>query len=175
MMRPVFLVGPRGCGKTTTGSELARVCGCQFIDTDHWLQENTQMTVADIVAAEGWPGFRARETAALEAITAPATVVATGGGIILAEYNRRIMRRDGVVFYLHTPVSVLVDRLTTFPQQGQRPALTDKPLSEEVREVLAERDSLYRETAHQVVDGSLPPGKVVQAIRDALQLMWHGH
>ena len=40
MNPPIFLVGPRGCGKTTVGLELARLCQSQFVDTDHWLQEN---------------------------------------------------------------------------------------------------------------------------------------
>ena len=38
MTQPIFLVGPRGCGKTTVGLELARVCHRQFVDTDHGLQ-----------------------------------------------------------------------------------------------------------------------------------------
>ncbi len=74
-----LLVGPRGCGKTTVGLELARLCQSQFVDTDHWLQENAGKTIADIVEDEGWESFRARETATLEAVTAPSTVIATGG------------------------------------------------------------------------------------------------
>ncbi len=122
MNPPIFLVGPRGCGKTTVGLELARLCQSQFVDTDHWLQENAGKTIADIVEDEGWESFRARETATLEAVTAPSTVIATGGGIILAPYNRQFMREKGVVIYLCAPVSTLVGRLEAFPEEGQRPA-----------------------------------------------------
>ncbi|MGG7445683.1 shikimate kinase AroL [Kosakonia oryzendophytica] len=170
MTLPIFLIGARGCGKTTVGLALALAQGCEFIDTDHWLQEEVKQSIATIVDNEGWDGFRAKETAALEAVTAPARVIATGGGIVLSEYNRRFMREKGVVIYLCAPVSVLADRLEAFPEEGQRPTLTGKPISEEVSEVLALRDALYREAAHYVVDAALPPEQVVTDIEAALQL-----
>ncbi|ESC86587.1 shikimate kinase II [Salmonella enterica subsp. enterica serovar Newport str. WA_14881] len=137
-------------------------------DTDRWLQSHVQMSVADIVEKEGWGGFRARETAALEAVSAPSTVVATGGGIILTEYNRRYMHRVGVVIYLCAPVSTLVNRLEAEPEADLRPTLTGKPLSEEVREVLEQRDALYRETAHYIIDATKTPAQVVSEIIAAL-------
>ena len=170
MNQPIFLVGPRGCGKTTVGLALARACQSQFIDTDHWLQEHAGQTIAEIVEKEGWESFRARETAALEAVTAPATVIATGGGIILAEYNRQFLREKGIVIYLCAPVSTLVGRLEAFPEESQRPTLTGKPISEEVSDVLAERDALYREAAHHVVDASVSPEQVVDSVVTALRL-----
>lgn len=170
MTLPIYLIGARGCGKTTVGQSLALAQGCQFIDTDHWLQKEAQLSIAEIVAREGWEAFRARETAALEAVTAPNCVIATGGGIILSEYNRHFMRENGVVIYLCASVAVLADRLEAFPQEGQRPTLTGKPISEEVSEVLASRDALYREAAHYVVDASLSPQRVVAEIEAVLQL-----
>ena len=103
-------------------------------------------------------------------MTAPDAVIATGGGIILAEYNRHFMREKGIVIYLCAPVAALVGRLEAFPEEGQRPALTSRPLSEEVSEVLAERDVLYREAAHHVVDASASPEEVVIQIITALRL-----
>ncbi|HDR2860885.1 TPA: shikimate kinase AroL [Enterobacter asburiae] len=170
MTQPIFLVGPRGCGKSTVGLELSRVCHSQFVDTDHWLQTHAGRSIAEIVEQEGWASFRARETATLEAVTAPSTVIATGGGIILAECNRQFMREKGIVIYLCAPVSTLVGRLEAFPEEGLRPTLTGKPISEEVSEVLAERDALYREAAHHVVDASLSPEQVVHSIVTALRL-----
>lgn len=168
MTQPLYLVGPRGCGKTTVGMALASAIHCRFVDTDQWLQSQVQMTVAEIVEREGWPGFRARETAALEAVTAPATVVATGGGIILTEYNRHFMRENGIVIYLSAPVSTLVNRLEASPEEELRPTLTGKPLSEEVQEVLEQRDMLYRETAHFIIDATCSPGQVISEIRGVL-------
>ena len=110
MTQPLFLIGPRGCGKTTVGMALADSLNRRFVDTDQWLQSQLNMTVAEIVEREEWAGFRARETAALEAVTAPSTVIATGGGIILTEFNRHFMQNNGIVVYLCAPVSVLVNR-----------------------------------------------------------------
>ena len=66
MTQLIFLVGPRGCGKTTIGHALAEARGFQFADTDHELQEHEQRSVATIVQQEGWERFRALETQALE-------------------------------------------------------------------------------------------------------------
>ncbi|MGY6030855.1 shikimate kinase AroL [Phytobacter sp. AG2a] len=170
MTLPIFLIGARGCGKTTVGHALSELQARQFVDTDHWLQEQAQMTVAELVSKEGWQGFRARETQALEAVTAPSHVVATGGGIILSEYNRKFMREQGLVIYLCAPVSVLVDRLEAYPKESQRPTLTGKPVREEVGEILAGRDALYRETAHHVVDASASLDEVLNDIRNAMRV-----
>lgn len=170
MTLPIFLIGARGCGKSTIGAELAQVRDCRFVDTDHALQELAQMTIATIVEKEGWPGFRARETAALQAVSAPATVIATGGGIILSEVNRRFMRETGVVIYLCAPVAVLAERLEAFPEEAQRPTLTGRPISQEVSEVLAQRDALYREAAHHIVNAAQSPEQVVADIQAALLL-----
>ncbi len=83
MTQPLFLIGPRGCGKTTVGMALADSLNRRFVDTDQWLQSQLNMTVAEIVEREEWAGFaRQKKTAALEAVAARSTVIATGGGII---------------------------------------------------------------------------------------------
>ncbi len=166
--QPIFLIGARGCGKTTVGQKLAEACQFDFIDTDLVLQQRAQKSIADIVAKEGWPAFRALETKTLQSVTAPRAVIATGGGIILAPVNRDFLRESGIVIYLKAPVSVLAGRLEAFPEASQRPTLTGKPISEEVREVLAQRDALYRETAHFTVDAACEPDDVVALILAAM-------
>ena len=169
MTEPIFLIGARGCGKTTVGQRLAEACQFSFIDTDLILQQRAGRTIADIVAKEGWPAFRQRETQTLQSVTAPQTVIATGGGIILAPVNRDYLRHHGIVIYLKAPVAVLAGRLEAFPEEAQRPTLTGKPISEEVREVLAQRDALYRETAHFTVDAACDPDDVVAQILAAIR------
>ena len=78
------------------------------------------------------------------------------------------MRSHGVVIYLSAPVSVLVDRLEATPEEGLRPTLTGKPLTEEVQEVLAQREVLYREAAHYIVDATHKPAQVVEDILEIL-------
>ena len=169
MTQPLFLIGPRGCGKTTVGMALADSLNRRFVDTDQWLQSQLNMTVAEIVEREEWAGFRARETAALEAVTAPSTVIATG----VPAWSRRnlivtSLSRLGIMVYLCAPVSVLVNRLQAAPEEDLRPTLTGKPLSEEVQEVLEERDALYREVAHIIIDATNEPSQVISEIRSAL-------
>lgn len=171
MIQPLFLVGARCCGKTTVGNALAQQQGMHFVDTDHWLLITTQMTVAQLVEQEGWSGFRARESQALHAVSAPATVIATGGGMVLAEANRQFMRTAGSVIYLHAPAAVLAARLQASAGQEQRPPLTGKPISEEVAEVLAVRDSLYRQVAHHVVQADQTTAQIVADISKLLPLL----
>lgn len=168
MTQTIFMVGARGAGKTTVGSALAQALGYQFIDTDLFMQQAAQMSVAEMVAQEGWLGFRRRESLALQEVTQPSALIATGGGMILAEENRRFMRQHGAVIYLRAPASVLARRLEEYPEDAQRPTLTGRPIAEEMLEVLAAREALYQETAHYVMDGTLPPLQVVEQILAAL-------
>ncbi len=161
MIATVFIVGPRASGKTTIGKALAGALGYDFVDTDRHLLESTGRTVAEIVAAEGWAGFRQRESAALRAVTRPRAVVATGGGMVLAAANRQFMREHGIVLYLAAPAAVLAARLQANPETAQRPTLTGRPIAEELAEVLAAREALYREVAHQVLDSTAEPQVVV--------------
>lgn len=170
MSLPLYLIGARGCGKTTVGQALAKASGYAFSDTDRHLQQTTQRSVADIVSAEGWEGFRQRESLSLQAVTAPATVIATGGGMVLAADNRKFMREHGRVIYLKAEASVLAARLQAYPEQDQRPTLTGRPIADEMVEVLAERDALYQQTAHYVINAMQRPENVVEDIIAMLAL-----
>ncbi len=166
-MAVIFLVGARAAGKTTVGLELARLLDCPFTDTDQHLRERLGRTVAEVVAAEGWPGFRARESTALREVAAPRgdgdMVVATGGGMVLNPENRRFMREHGTVFYLAAPAEALARRLARDPLAAQRPSLTGLDVVEEMRQVLAERRPLYEEAAHHILDATAEPASVCAA------------
>ena len=170
MSSPIYLIGARGCGKTTVGQALARALGYVFCDTDHYLQQTSGQTVSDIVSAEGWGGFRRREALALQAVTQPARVIATGGGMVLAEENRLFMREQGQVIYLNADAAVLAARLEAYPEVAQRPTLTGRPIAEEMVEVLAARHALYQQSAHHIIDAMQSPEAVVSQIVSALSL-----
>lgn len=169
-MTILYLTGPRACGKTTAGRLLARSLDAPLLDTDAMLQEDGR-SVADIVAAEGWEGFRARESAILRraaeelrASGASVGVVSTGGGMVLAEENRIFMRRTGIVIFLSAPAALLAARLERGALEAQRPSLTGQDVVAEVEQVLKERLPLYKEAQH-IVDASLPAGRVCALIR----------
>lgn len=176
-MSITFLVGPRGCGKTLTARLLEERYGCRVCDVDVLIRDATGKTVAEIVTEGGWAAFRAVETAALAKAVAEmagladgkaCAVIATGGGIILSPENRARMRREGTVVYLAAPVEALVARLAPLGNDTSRPSLTGLPLAEEIAKVLNERDPLYREAAHHVLDASRPPEEVARNLYETI-------
>ncbi len=167
----VFLVGARASGKTTIGRALARALAWTFADTDQHILRVTGWSVAEIVAREGWEGFRARESRALRDVACPPVVVATGGGMVLAEENRVFMRERGRVFYLRAPAAVLAARLEANPLRSQRPSLTGKSVAEEVEDILARREALSQDAAGYVLAAGQSPSQVVEQILGHLRDM----
>lgn len=105
-MSLIYLVGPRACGKTTLGKALSEVLDVPYCDTDHHLCQRLGMDVATMVERWGWEGFRSRESESLRLASEELEgrgVVATGGGMVLAEANRRYMREHGRVFFSVRP------------------------------------------------------------------------
>jgi shikimate kinase len=149
----VFLVGMMGAGKTTLGKALARRTGREFVDTDRLLVERTGVPVTTIFEFEGEEGFRRRETILLhEVATRSRCVVATGGGAVLAAENRSAMRESGTVVYLRARLDNLWERLR---HDATRPLLATPDPRGTLAELLEQRDPLYREAAHLVVDTGL--------------------
>lgn len=148
--RNVFLVGMMGAGKTTAGRLLARRLKRTFLDSDQEIERRCGVKVPVIFEIEGEAGFRQREAAVIAELTAREDVVlATGGGAVLAEANRRHLAARGTVIYLHAPPPALYERVR---QDRNRPLLaTGDPLAR-LHELYAVRDPLYREIADIVVD-----------------------
>jgi len=146
----IFLVGMMGAGKTSVGKVLARNLGKVFHDSDQVIEARTGVKIPIIFELEGEAGFRARESVVLEELTAlQGIVLATGGGAVLAESNRRTLRARGAVVYLRASVTDLWNRTR---HDRNRPLLhTTDPLAR-LQELHAQRDQLYRETAHLTVD-----------------------
>jgi shikimate kinase len=168
---PIFLIGPRCCGKSTVGRLLAGRTGFVLRDTDVLIGEHSGLSVEEIVLREGWKGFRARESEVLAFAAKPNSVVSTGGGMVLDARNRLLMRDAGPVFYLAAPLQCLYSRLVRNGNPGQRPSLTGAAPLEEMALVLEQREKLYRECAHYCVDASVPAAKVARAIFHILK--WH--
>ena len=146
----VFLVGMMGAGKTTVGRLLARRLELRFFDSDVEIERRCGVKVPTIFDIEGEAGFRQRETQTLAELTAlHAIVLATGGGAVVAEANRRCLAGRGTVVYLCARPEDLYERVR---QDRNRPLLaTADPLAR-LRELHAQRDPLYREVADLVVD-----------------------
>lgn len=148
----LYLVGPMGSGKTTLGKRAAKRLGLEFIDCDHEIERRTGASVTLIFDVEGEEGFRNRETDLLKELSGRSgLLVATGGGAILREQNRRLMRASGFVVWLRTSIAHQVTRLG---RDRSRPLLQTPDRERLLRELAAERNPLYTEAADLVFDSS---------------------
>lgn len=147
--RNVVLVGPMGSGKSTIGRLLAGRLGFVFRDSDTLIEERTGASIAWIFDVEGEPGFRERETAILrEMATGSGMVLATGGGAVMREENRRLLAGMGSVVYLETSVR---EQLSRTKRDRKRPLLQTPDREKVLSELLAARHPLYLEIADIVI------------------------
>lgn len=168
----IFLIGYRGTGKTTVGRLLAARLGWAFTDADDHTEATAGRTIADIFAAEGEAGFRDRESATLaELARRDRHVVSTGGGVVLRPANRELLRAGFVVWLAADPHTIWA-RLQTDPTTAaRRPKLTAAGGVEEVRQLVAAREPLYREAAAvRIPTDTLSP----EAVADAILSAWNG-
>ncbi|MGA0023704.1 MAG: shikimate kinase [Burkholderiales bacterium] len=146
----IFLVGLMGAGKTSVGRMLARRLGKVFYDSDAEIERITGVRIPVIFEIEGETGFRSREEKMIAELTAKhGIVLATGGGAVLSPVNRGLLKQRGRVIYLRAAAEDLWRRTR---RDRSRPLLqTANPLAT-LKELHAQRDPLYVETAHLVVD-----------------------
>jgi shikimate kinase len=165
--RAVFLVGMMGAGKTTVGRRLATRMGLAFVDADRELEARLGVPIPTVFELEGEAGFRRRESALIDELTRrDALVLATGGGAVIDPANRSALRERGCVVYLRAAMSDLWQRLK---RDRQRPLLQTADPRGRIEALIAEREPLYLETAHLVVEtGRQPVDLVVEAIIDRL-------
>jgi shikimate kinase len=141
----VYLIGPMGSGKTTIGQRLARKLELEFLDCDRELEEQTGASVSLIFDVEGEEGFRERETAMLKKLSARDHVlIATGGGAVTTEANRKLLRESGLVVYLQTSVDQQLRRLR---RDKSRPLLQTEDRREKLTRLAEKRNPIYEELA----------------------------
>jgi shikimate kinase len=164
----IFLVGLMGAGKTAVGRALAKYMGKEFLDADQEIERATGVRIAVIFDIEGEAGFRAREARVLEELTRrPGIVLATGGGAVLAEHNRRLLTDRGLVVYLRAAVADLAKRTRN---DRNRPLLRVAEPLVVLQKLYAERDPLYRAVADLVVDtGNQSVSALVRRLAGQLQ------
>lgn len=145
----VFLVGMPGSGKSTIGKRLASKLGYRFIDADRELEARCGVPIPTIFDLEGEEGFRRREAALIEDIShVEGIVLATGGGAILREENRRVLHERGFVIYLETPIAELMHRLRN---DTQRPLLAGGDPRRKLEALAQVRLPLYASVAHLTI------------------------
>lgn len=146
--RTLVLIGFMGSGKSTIGRMLHEQLGYRLIDTDLLIEERQGMSVSDIFAQHGEPAFRDMETVLLRELIQddPANrIISTGGGIILREENRKLLRRLGFVAWLKAPFSEILERTS---RNDDRPLLQTRNPESAIKTMMSEREPLYDEAAH---------------------------
>ena len=162
----IFLIGFMGSGKTTLGRKLATRIGYEFIDLDHKLEQQVELSIAEYFSLFGEEAFRKKESEVLKKTIYPDDViVSTGGGLPCHFDNIDWMKANGKVVYIKLSPKTLADRLETGKEE--RPLLQDKhgdDLIAFIEQKLAERESFYSQ-ASIIADGlSLTAERLEQLI-----------
>ncbi|MEY4755728.1 MAG: hypothetical protein RJA34_626 [Pseudomonadota bacterium] len=165
----VSLVGLPGSGKSTVGRQLSRRLQLPFVDSDHAIEERLGCSIREYFEREGEARFRDVEEEVIgELARHHRGVLSTGGGSVLRPANRQSLRENGYVVYLKSTPDELFRRLR---HDVNRPLLQVADPLTRLRDLFAARDSLYRETAHFVVETGRPSvGSLVNMIIMQLEL-----
>ncbi len=141
--KTIFIIGLPGCGKSALSKMLAEKLNYNLYDMDSFIEKKENKTITDIFADNGEAYFRDIESKVLEELSnLNNAVISTGGGIVLAEKNRKIMKEKGVAIFIDRNADIILQNI----DPRERPLLAkDK---NKLLELSKQRDSLYRETAH---------------------------
>ena len=164
----VSLIGLPGSGKSTVGRQLARRLQLPFFDSDHVIEQQLGCSIREYFEREGEVRFRDLEAAVIDELTQkPEGVLSTGGGVVLRPENRQNLRARTRVIYLNSSPDQLFRRLR---HDKSRPLLQVADPLQRLRDLYAQRDPLYRETAHfQVETGRPSVAALVNMIMEQLE------
>jgi shikimate kinase len=148
----IFIIGSMGSGKTSIGKILAKKNNLSFLDTDHEIIRSCGYSIPDIFEEFGEEHFRNLETEQLRKMNALENhVISTGGGIILKNDNKKLMKDLGIIIFLDINISSQVDRVKN---RKNRPLLNDKNLKDNLLSLKKTRDPIYKKISNYIIDVS---------------------
>jgi shikimate kinase len=163
----IVLIGYRCTGKTSVGRALSKRLGKAFCDADNYIEEKAKRSIGDMVAAEGWDFFRAKEKEAIRELSSfDDYIIGAGGGAVLDAENVENLKKNGVIVLLEATTQTILERMRSDKKtEEQRPGLTGKGPYEEIEEVLELRKPFYRGAMDFSVDTT---SKSIEQILDEI-------
>lgn len=163
-----ILVGLMGCGKSSIGRRLAAHLHLPLIDLDDYIVEQAGRSIPEIFEQDGESAFRRMETHALRQVIDQQAVIATGGGIVMAEENRRLLMTHPPVIWLKASPEFLADRIAG---DSNRPLIAAGDTLKKLQALAAMRDPLYEQCADFILPrGDMSKPEALQAIIDFLYM-----
>ena len=151
-MKNIILIGFMGCGKTSVGKRLSQTLGCEFLDTDEWIEHKQKRSISEIFATDGEAAFREMETECLKSLLkrgGDGFVLSVGGGLPIREVNRNLLKELGDVVLLQVSPEVVYKRLRN---DKTRPLLHNKNPLGRILDLMSARKSYYEDAAMHIVD-----------------------
>ncbi|WP_086347525.1 shikimate kinase [Candidatus Enterococcus clewellii] len=162
-MNGITLIGFMGAGKTTVGKLLSEKTGMAHIDFDDKIVEEIGMTIQEYFDLNGEAAFREKETKVLKKYIDHNYVISTGGGIVMRQENRELLKEMAPVVYLETTPEVFIPRLKN-DHTTVRPLVVSKS-PEEIKQVFEPRITFYKEAASMIVStNQRTPEEIVEEI-----------
>ena len=154
------LLGFMGAGKST----IARRLDPDYLDMDALIEEGLGMSIADFFAEKGEAAFRQVESEVLADLLKTDRVVSTGGGVVISQRNRDLLKTNPDNIYLKADFETLYQRIAA-DKDNQRPLFLNKS-KEELASIFHERQAWYEEVASRVLDVTkLSPEEIIEELR----------
>lgn len=163
-MKPVYLCGFMGCGKSHIGRLLSKELTAVFIDLDRYIVDNEGMTIPEIFEKKGEPYFRDTETKYIKNFKGR-TVVATGGGAILRDETAEFAREAGTVFFIDVSFDTCYSRIKN---DKNRPLVVNNT-KEQLIEIFNRRFPIYKKNSDYTIDGERTDKEIAKDIIDILK------
>jgi shikimate kinase len=165
--RSIVLIGMMGVGKSSIGRRLGSRLGVPFVDADTEIERAAGMSIADIFARHGEAAFRSGEARVIaRLLNGGPQVLATGGGAVMNEATRALIKEGGVSIWLSAELDLLLRRISK--RKAERPMLqTDDPAAT-LRDLLTTRQPIYAQADITVQSRDVPHDAIVTEIIEAL-------
>ena len=165
----LIIIGPMASGKSVVGKKLSKRMGLNFFDTDEQIEQKAGVTISWIFDVEGEEKFRDRESEILSTIIKEDNcIISTGGGIVLREENRALLKK-GTGIYLKTSIQSQLERTMN---DKERPLLQNIDNKEEaLREIAKLRNPIYESCSKITIEETNGPNETVDKIVEKLKNM----